>query len=56
VSKDLSSFAFYRGWISRADARSYRVDHFASRVRQLSSDVQDTVRNETLVSGCIMHG
>jgi hypothetical protein len=45
----------YRGRIIRANPDSDCINHLRSRVRQLGADVKNTLNDETLISGSIVH-
>jgi hypothetical protein len=56
MSQKLSSLAFYRGRVIRANPSFYCINHILGRGRQLCADVKNTLRDETLIPGCIVHG
>jgi hypothetical protein len=56
MSQKLNSLAFYRGRVIRANPGSYCIHHILGRGRQLCADVKNTLRDETLIPGCIVHG
>jgi hypothetical protein len=56
MSQKLNSLAFYRGRVIRANPGSYCINRILGRGRQLCADVKNTLRDETLIPGCIVHG